>query len=195
MKDYLRKNWKPLTFWSGVGGLLFGGAVLAYRKGCQATSSPAVPIPEEFGRIRLRMTPSEFKYGEDFPAVCNAYELAPTAFRIWNVVERRSAGHRVFYVTSRRLVQASDGREKAIPGEPFYAVVGIHRFTKKADLPDHLRKGSPVVFHLCLVGGGDNGIPTGEKIVTQGCLDSWEVLDEGHAGSGPDKQGGKDEPR
>lgn len=42
-----------------------------------------------------------------------------------------------------------------------------------------------MVFHTLPGGrGGQRRIPE-EKIVTQGCLDSWEILEEAPAGAGP----------
>ncbi len=175
MKEYLKKNWKPLTFWSGLGGLFFGGALLAVKRRKQYSTEAIMPLPKRCRRVLLRMTTSELRYDEEFPAVCSVYELHPTGFRVWNAMEGKSHGMKVYYVTSRRVVQTREGEERSIPSDPFYAVVGIRRYTKKADLPDHVRKGSPVAFRLCLVGGEENGIPTGETIVTQGVLESWEV--------------------
>lgn len=90
-------------------------------------------------------------------------------------MEKRPDGHPVYYVTPNRHLTMPDGEEKTIKTDSFYALIGIPRYFKKRDLLDHLRKDSQVVFHLCLVGGGSNGIPTGEKVVSMGKLNSWEL--------------------
>lgn len=62
MKKFLKNNWRPI-FWSGLGGLVFGGAYLAYKKGYVGNANPAVPLPEPAREIILQTEPVEMKLG------------------------------------------------------------------------------------------------------------------------------------
>jgi len=174
MKEFLKRNWKPLTLWSGLGGLLFGGAVFAYRKGYVGNANPPVPVPDKLDGIDLKTHPFEVRIEDRVRRVRSQYHLQATPFRIWSVLEEGQKGHPVFFVSPRQFLLEEDGTEHAVPAEPFYAASGIPRFYKKRDLLDHLRRDSQIVFLHCLVGGSCNGIPTGEKTLSTGKIDSWE---------------------
>jgi hypothetical protein len=67
--------------------------------------------------------------------------------------------------------------------DSFYAAIGIPRYLKRRDLLDHVRKDSPILFHLAMVGGGSHAIPTGEKVISSGTLADWEI--DGAVNPGP----------
>lgn len=176
MKTFIKKNWKPIAFWSGLGGLLFGGAIYAYKKGYVGNNNPVQPLPPDAGEIILQTTAVQVESDEDTHSVRSEYHLQLTPFRIYSIMDKRRPGHPVYFITPNRFVLMPDGRERTIQTESFYAMVGIPRFAKRRDLIGHVRKDSQVVFHICLVGGSTNGIPTGEKVISQGKLSSWNVL-------------------
>lgn len=175
MKEFFKKRWKPLAFISGLGGILFGGAVVAYRKGYVPTSPQGEPIPDDAQWVILRTSPFDVQAGNSSHRVWSEYHLQQTRFRVWNVMTEGSQGFRVYFVTPNQHLINEDA-EKTIRMEPFYAMVGIPQYFKRTDLMDHLRRGSQAVFHICLVGGGSTGIPTGEKMLSCGTIAEWEFL-------------------
>ena len=174
MKEFIKKNWKPLTLWSSLGGLLFGGALFAYKKGYMRNADPPVPLPDQLESIDLKTRPFEIRTEDRTRTVRSQYHLQATPFRIWSVLEEGRKGHPVFFVTPRQFLLGEAGAEEEVQGEPFYAAIGIPKFTKKRDLLDHLHEGSQILFLHCLVGGSCNGIPTGEKTLSTGKIASWE---------------------
>lgn len=174
INKFLKKNWKPLAIWSGVGGLFFGGAILAYKKGYVGNPNPAVPIPEDNPEITLRTCQFEVKISKGVHRVQSSYHLQRTPFKVWSVLDGRQAGHSIYFVTPTQKIVSPDGVEKLVQTDSFYAMIGIPRYFKRRDLLEHVRRDSQLVFQLCLVGGGPNGVPTGEKILSQGKLESWD---------------------
>jgi hypothetical protein len=175
IKDFLKKNWRSLAIWSGLGGLAVGGAVYAYKKGYVGNPNPAEPIPEDAPELELETHPFEIQVGETVGQAHSLYHLQATSFRIWSVLDENTAGHPVFFVTPTQSVTDPSGVERANTMDSFYAAVGIPRYFKRRDLLDHLRKDSQLVFYLCMVGGGNHGVPTGDKILSRGKLKSWRV--------------------
>jgi hypothetical protein len=183
MKKYVRENWKPLAIWSGLGSLFFGGAFLAYKKGYVGNPNPAVPIPEGAEEVILHTHAFEIQVGEQVRTFRCIYHLQATRFRIWSVLEGQQSGHPVYFITPTRYQLSPE-----LPGivhhmDSFYAAIGIPRYLKRRDLLDHVRKDSPILFHLAMVGGGSHAIPTGEKVISSGTLADWEI--DGAVNPGP----------
>ena len=176
IKQFLKKNWKSLAIWSGVGGLAVGGAVYAYKKGYVGTPNPAEPLPDDAEELTLETHPFEIQVGEAVTQARCVYHLQSTRFRIWSVLEEPSAGHPVFFVTPTQYVTDPAGVERTSKMDSFYAAVGIPRYLKRRDLLDHLRQDSQLVFYLCLVGGGNHAVPTGDKVLSRGRLKAWSVV-------------------
>jgi hypothetical protein len=174
VKRYVKEHWKPLALWSGVGGLFFGGALFAYKKGYVGNPNPAVAIPDGAQEVLLHTHPFEVQVGEQVRSFRCIYHLQPTRFRIWSVLEENKLGHPVFFITPTRYQLAPEQAEIIHHMESFYAAVGIPRYFKRRDLLDHVRKDSPILFHRALVGGGNHAIPTGEKLISSGKLAEWE---------------------
>lgn len=175
MKQFFKRNWKGLAFWSGMGGIVAGGALVAYKKGYIRQGAPSVvPIPDDCEEVTLRMTPGSDRSREAPQGVKCCYHLHKTPFLTWSIMDKSSRGHRVFFVTPRITLCGGKGEQDDHRREPFYAVVGTPLYPKKRALMDHIQEGSPVVFFLCFVGGSSNGVLTGEKVVTDGALESWE---------------------
>jgi len=179
MKKFLKKKWKPLAVASGLGGLLFGGAWVAYKKGYVGNPNPAERIPEDAQEAVLRTHPFEVETGEgEGRRLRCEYRLQKTQFKVWSIMQKQDQANMVYFITPNQHLMSVDDSEEVIPMESFYSLVGIPTYFKKSDLLDHVRKDSQVVFHLCLVGGGSTGILTGEKIISRGKLESWEFLTE-----------------
>ena len=174
LMNYLKKNWKRVALASGAGGILFGGAVIAYKKGYVGNPNPAVPVPDGLDEAVLHTQPFEVRVSEQVRSFRCIYHLVPTRFRIWSVLEERKQGHPVYFITPTRYQLGPELPGMVYQMESFYAAVGIPRFFKRRDLLDHVRKDSPLVFHLAVVGGGTHGIPTGEKVISAGKLADWE---------------------
>ncbi len=174
IRQFLKNNWKSLAIWSGVGGLAVGGAVYAYKKGYVGNPNPAEPIPDDAEELTLETHPFEIQVGEAVSQARCVYHLQATRFRIWSVLEEQSLGHPVYFVTPIQYVTDPAGVERTSTMDSFYAAVGIPRYFKRRDLLDHLCKDSQLVFYLCLVGGGNHGVPTGDKILSRGRLKAWE---------------------
>jgi hypothetical protein len=164
-----------------VGGLLFGGAVFAYRRGYVGNPNPTVALPEDMTSGILRSTPFEIYSGpEEEPRTARSeYHLQKTRFRVWNILNKKEPPHVVFFVTPTQYVIDENGAENTRRIDPFYAMLGIPRYFKKGDLLGHIRKDSQVVFYICLAGGGPTGIPTGDKLLSRGKLASWEFFADG----------------
>jgi|GEM_PF-999780 len=185
MKKLLKDNWKSLALASGVGGLLFGGAVFAYRKGYVGNPNPALALPDSMTSGVLRTARFEIFSGPEDdprPAWCE-YHLQKTRFRVWNILEKNDHPHKVFFISPVQYILNDEGGEDIRRIDPFYAMVGIPRYFKKGDLLDHVRKDSHIVFHMCLVGGGPTGVPTGDRMLSRGKLDGWEFHDEAAGGT------------
>ncbi|MBN2432118.1 MAG: hypothetical protein JXQ27_11625 [Acidobacteria bacterium] len=179
MKKLLKDHWKTLALASGVGGLLFGGALFAYRKGYVGNPNPTVYLPEDMNSGVLRTSRYDMFSGASahpYQAWCD-YHLQRTRFRVWNILNKKEHPRSVYFVSPVQYFLDDQGSEETRRLDAFYAMVGIPRYFKKGDLLDHVRKDSPIVFYLCLVGGGPTGIPTGDKVLSRGKLESWEFHD------------------
>jgi len=174
-KEKSGRKLKPLAIFSGIGGLLIGGAVVVVKKRKKDKTVPApVKLPEEAQWIILKSGEFEIASNDQKIKVRTEYTLQPTHFKVWRLLEGENQGLVVYYITPRQFLNNPDGSKKEVKGEAFYGLVAIPG--KKRDLLSHVQKGNRVVFHICLVGGSPNGIPTGEKIISRGTLEEWEFI-------------------
>lgn len=171
MKNFLKKNWKSLAIISGIG---VGGAMIAIGKG-RGTKAPSPQLlPTEVTEILLRTQLEGMDAGR---RILGEYRLQKTRYQVWETGQDRThRSHPVFFIMPFQRVLSENEPERVIQKDPFYAMVGIPSFSGKGDLLDHVLVGAPVLFQPCLVGSGLNSSISGDKIVTQGLLESWEPL-------------------
>lgn len=147
----------------------FGGALFLLKKnknkGKQETEPP-LKIDESKKWIFIETE----KYSEPIDGEMRTcyleYTLEKTNFFLINILSQEESVLPIYYVIPHRIVEVGEGQIKA-GGDPFYAVVGIPGQKGKRDKLGYLQMGKRIVFHLCIVGGGKNGIATGDKLYSK----------------------------
>jgi hypothetical protein len=178
-------NWKRVSLWSGLGGLLFGTAVYAIKKRNPKALLYAEPIPKSLKRLFIELQP----YQEEMPDSPGAwkqqcYFCEPTNFYVWSVLPTSRAagkpgrgvlvsqtrGTQIFFIVPGVRHWIGDARPQGEPelaGEAFYATLRVSTDPPQKPMISQIAREYPLEFRKCLVGGGPNGIETGEILVTQ----------------------------
>ena len=178
-------NWKRVSLWSGIGGLLFGTAIYAVKKNKSAAPLFADPIPKNLKRMVVELHPQP---SED-PDMAGAWTqqcffCEPTQFYVWSVLPTsRTAGKRgrgvlvsqtrgtQIYFVVPGVRRGKSGEETPGPpelaGEAFYATLRVSPDPPRKPLISQIAREHPLEFRKCLVGGGPNGIETGEILITR----------------------------
>jgi hypothetical protein len=178
-------NWKRISIWSGLGGLLFGTAVYAIKKSSPKGPLYAEPIPKGIKKLQIELQPYRLGPEQDAsPPMQQCFFCEPTNFYVWSVLPTsRSAGRpghgqlvsqtrgtQIFFVAPALRSWLGDDRPPGDPelaGEAFYATIRVHTEPPRKPLVSQIAREHPLEFRKCLVGGGPNGIETGEILVTQ----------------------------
>ncbi|MBI4455339.1 MAG: hypothetical protein HY644_05500 [Acidobacteria bacterium] len=160
-----------------LGGLAFGSTLFFARKKTEAPLSPPFWIPERPASLSILTEELEWTSDKQRFRSHLEYFCQPTPFRIWNLVDlelyraqREGApaihGHPVFHVTLKVHLRGSDDRITTIEDERFYATIHAHHGRTTKMLASCVQVGRHVEFRKCYVGGGLNGIETGERVVS-----------------------------
>jgi hypothetical protein len=176
-------NWKKVSLWSGVGGLLFGTAFYALKKSGAKPTLYADPIPKGVKRIFIELQPQVIDENGAQSSLQRCYVCEPTTFYIWNVlpssrvagrsgrgtVVSETQGTQIFFVVPTVRRWQNKDRELMAPGaveEAFYATLRVHAEARRRSLVSKIAREFPLEFRKCLVGGGPNGIETGQVLVS-----------------------------
>jgi hypothetical protein len=175
-------NWKRISIWSGLGGLLFGTAVYAIKKSNPQAPLQAEPIPKGIKKLMIELHPPKLEPNTP-EAMQQCFFCEPTNFYVWSVLPTsRSAarpgrgelvsqtrGTQIFFVVPARLRWMGNDQpagEPELAGEAFYATLRVHTAPPRKPIVSHIAREHPLEFRKCLVGGGPNGIETGEILIT-----------------------------
>ena len=154
----------------GISGSLLGlgGALFLLNKKNKTEKETEVPIKIDESKKWIFVQTE--KYSEPIDGELRTcyleYVLEKTNFLLVNILSQGENLLPIYYVTPYRIVEVGEGQIKAA-GDSFYAVVGIPGEKGKRDKLGFIQKGKRIVFHLCIVGGGKNGIATGDKLYSK----------------------------
>jgi hypothetical protein len=172
-------KWKSIGL--GIGGLFLSGAALASTVFfARKKSEPLAPpywIPEQPDPFSIITADIEWHEDKEQFRSHLEYLCQPTQFRLWNLVDLdlyrmqreggpKIEGHPIFHITSKIHLQGRDGMVTSIEDEKFYATIHTHRGKSVTTLASCIQLGRFVEFRKCHVGGGLNGIETGERAVS-----------------------------
>lgn len=174
-------NWKKISFWSGLGGLLVGAAVYALKRKPPRSEAVFRKIPIDCAFATIKTEPIEIETDGRSYLMCVEYRLVPTRFKVWSIYrmrlslggdkikEEEQAGVPVFHVTTKKLLQPLSGdSQTVIQEEPFYATVWTHDQLLRQRAPAEIAEGRKLEFRRCYVGGGGlSAIDSGEMLVSQ----------------------------
>lgn len=177
-------NWKKISLWSGLGGLLFGTAVYAIKKSGPKPPLYAEPIPKGVKRLLIELESLVVEEAGVKTWIQQCYACEPTSFYVWSVlptakvtgklgrgvVVTETQGTQIFFVVPTLRKWQGESREHVGPGtveEGFYATIRVHTDWRRKPLISQIAREYPIEFRKCLVGGGPNGIETGEVILSQ----------------------------
>ncbi len=166
-----KSSLKKISIISGVSGSLIGlgGALLLLKRNKNKGKKELAP-PIKIDDSKKWIFIETEKYTEPIDGEIRncylEYTLEKTNFYLINILAQDESILPIYYVTPHRIVEVGDGQIKAA-GDPFYAVIGIPGIKGKRDRLGYIQKGKRIVFHLCIVGGGKNGIATGDKLYSK----------------------------
>jgi hypothetical protein len=170
----MKSGWKRLFFWSSLGGVAVGTAVALARK----ARPPQLPLLEyeriPLGCQRASLWTEQYssEEGDGSVAAQDKYVLQVTTFKVWSVVEagggrpgEKPEGTTIYHVTHLRY--AATGGVEGYPDDGrlqdrFYGTIAVVRPDGRLGPRNCVARGAILEINKCLVGGGSNGIETGE---------------------------------
>ncbi len=170
----MKSRWKSVFIWSSLGGVLLGAVVALAKKGkpAQAPALECHKIPPDCQTVSLWT--EQFRAGSDPDAhpVQDKYVLRATPFKVWSVLGRvdsspegRAGGSAVYHVTHVRYAESTGGQGYPDEGrlqDRFYGTPAVLSADGKRSPSGHIARGGILEIRKCLVGGGNNGVETGE---------------------------------
>ncbi len=162
----MKVKWKKVFLWSSLGSVALGATVAFARKSRKAARSRVEyrPLPPGSGvKAQTEVFVEEGKPAQD------TYQLTPTSFRVWSVLELQSepgtpnpAGKAIYHVTLTRggATAAAAAGERLL--ERFYGTIRSVEPGGAEPRRDCIAGGAFLEIPRCYVGGAANGIESGE---------------------------------
>jgi len=171
----MKAKHKKWVFWSSLGGLVLGGAMLATRRAGKRREPPidCRRIPQECRAVILWTELFEVENSGASQWVHDRYLVQPTAFHVWSVLDlapstlpgRSGQGTPIYHI-SRWRTQASGSAgpdpDDEQPLERFYGVVTAVDLSGSSCGNNTISRGGMLEIRKCLVGGAANGVESGE---------------------------------
>ena len=170
----MKSGWKRMFFWSSLGGVAVGAAVVLARK-AHPTQTPLwdyqrIPVDCRRASLWTEQYVSRECDG-NFPAQ-DKYVLQLTPFKIWSVLEtdggrvgEKPEGTPIYHVTHLRYSGKAGGEGYPDEGrlqDRFYGTIAVVRPEDRPSPRNYVARGGILEIRKCLVGGASNGVETGE---------------------------------
>jgi len=163
-----------MFFWSSLGGVAVGAAVVLARKAHPPQTPPLdyQRIPFDCRRASLWTEQYVSKESDNNFSVQDKYVLQLTPFKIWSVLEtggdrvgEKPEGTTIYHVTHLRYAGKADGEGYPDEGrlqDRFYGTIAIAGAEGTPSPRNYVTRGGILEIRKCLVGGASNGVETGE---------------------------------
>jgi hypothetical protein len=172
----MKANYGKWFLWSSLGSLAVGAAVTLARRTrrMERRHFSCRKLPRECHEIILWTERFEVEEPGARFFVHDRYDLQPTSFKIWSILDLPSAGlsgssgpegSTIYHVTRTRIADEADGISLKLEPplhERFYGVVAVFDPSGRFCARGAIARGGTLEIKKCYVGGSSNGVESGE---------------------------------